>query len=126
MATWAHQTGLVGEDDGLDAVAHTKFHQDPGNVGLDCRLADDQFVGDLAVAQAGREESQDFQLAGSEVSELSGSLGQRMVRGEVGDQTAGDAGREERISVSDGADAGDELVLRCVFEQEAAGARSAS
>jgi hypothetical protein len=48
----AHQAGLVGQDDGLDPVAQLEFGQEPGHVGLDGRLAEDELGGDLGVAQA--------------------------------------------------------------------------
>jgi alkanesulfonate monooxygenase SsuD/methylene tetrahydromethanopterin reductase-like flavin-dependent oxidoreductase (luciferase family) len=48
----ADQTGLIGEDDGLDPVAQLEFGQEPGHVGLDGRLAEDELGGDLGVAQA--------------------------------------------------------------------------
>jgi hypothetical protein len=45
---WAHESGFVGEDDGLGAVAQVEFHQHAGEVRLDGGLADEQRAGDLA------------------------------------------------------------------------------
>ena len=45
----SHQSGFVGEHDGLGAVAQIELHQDSGEVRLDGRRADEQRPGDLAV-----------------------------------------------------------------------------
>jgi len=46
------ETGLVGEDDRLDAVAEVEFLEDAGDVGFDGPVANDEFGGDLRVGQA--------------------------------------------------------------------------
>lgn len=54
-ATRAHgvdDAGLVGEDHGLYAVPDLELGQDPGDVGLDRRLSDDDLRGDLGVGAA--------------------------------------------------------------------------
>ena len=54
----ARKAAAVGEDDGLEPIAHTQLHQDPGDVGLDSALADVEPSGDLCVgAPVGRQES---------------------------------------------------------------------
>src|SRR5579864_4548683 len=44
-----HQSALVGEDDGLDAVPQIQFREDVGQVGLDRRFANEETVTDLGV-----------------------------------------------------------------------------
>ena len=46
------QTGLVGDDDSLDAVSDSELGQDPADVGLHLVLPDDELPGDLDVRQA--------------------------------------------------------------------------
>lgn len=45
----AHQSRLVGDNDGLNPVAKAKLHQHPGDVCLDRALPDEQRRGDLGV-----------------------------------------------------------------------------
>src|SRR5205809_3005668 len=48
------ETGLVGEDDRLYAVAQVEFLEDAGDVGFRGSVADDEFGGDLGVREAAR------------------------------------------------------------------------
>ncbi len=47
--TGLNETAFIGEDDRLDAVAHTQLREDVGDVGLDRRLTDVEQGGDLRV-----------------------------------------------------------------------------
>src|SRR6185437_13722098 len=47
-----NRAGLVGEDDGLDAVAQAELGEQVTDVGLDGRLADEEVLGDLQVGAA--------------------------------------------------------------------------
>ncbi len=49
---WLDQAGLVGQDDGLHAVAQAQLAQQAVNVGLDCCLGQVKARGDLGVGQA--------------------------------------------------------------------------
>jgi hypothetical protein len=56
---------LVGEDDGLDAVAEVELRQDAADVALDGRLGHDEPLGDLAVRETAGDENEDLALAGA-------------------------------------------------------------
>src|SRR4051794_39420903 len=49
---------LVGDDHGLDPVAHAELGEDPGDVRLHRRLRDDELLGDLGVRQAAGKETE--------------------------------------------------------------------
>ena len=49
------ETGLVGEHDGLDAVAEVELGEDPVDVCLDGGRLDDELLGDLGVGKPPRE-----------------------------------------------------------------------
>ena len=40
-AARGNESGLIGNDDRLDAIAHAELKEDPGDVGFDRGLADD-------------------------------------------------------------------------------------
>ena len=65
-AAGGDQAGLVGEDDGLDAVAQAQFREDAGDVGLHRRLAEEQRGGDLGVRHAAGDQAEDFEFAGGQ------------------------------------------------------------
>src|SRR5215211_8234880 len=67
-----NEAGLVGEDDGLDAVAEAEFLQEARDMCLDGRVADDELLGDLGVGEAAREEPQDLELAGGQLGDRIG------------------------------------------------------
>src|SRR5215207_3584941 len=50
------EPGLVGEHDGLDAVAQAELGQQPRDVRLDRRFLDGEQLGDLGVGEALRDE----------------------------------------------------------------------
>jgi len=113
--------GLVGEDDGLNAVAQAEFREHPPDMRLDGGVGHDELLGDLRVGEAAGDEFQDVELAGRQVVELWG----RLLRGWVVaderlDQPPGDGRGEQGFSVADGADARDELFGWDVLEQESA------
>jgi hypothetical protein len=56
---------LVGEDDGLDAVAHVELLQEVPDVRLDRGQRDHQLLGDLAVGEAAAHELEHLELAAS-------------------------------------------------------------
>jgi hypothetical protein len=49
LAAGLHEAALVGEDDGLDSVAHVELAKDARDVWLDGRLADDELRGDFGI-----------------------------------------------------------------------------
>ena len=65
----AHEAGLVGEHDGLDAVAQAELREQARDVGLDRRVADDELRRDLGVRQPARDELEDLELARGELVE---------------------------------------------------------
>jgi hypothetical protein len=92
-------------------------------VRLDRRLAHDQLGGDLGVRQPARDELEDLELArGQLVEALRRLRRRRRRRGELLDQPLRDRRGEQRLALSDDADARRELLRRDVLEQEAAGA----
>src|SRR4029453_9201131 len=58
-----HQPGLVGQDDGLNAVAEVQLAEDARDVALDRRLAEEQALRELGVGKPLCEQLQDFELA---------------------------------------------------------------
>ena len=72
------EPALVGEDDGLDAVAQVELGEDAGDVRLHRRLADEQLGGDLGVGQPAGEQPQDLELARAQLGQRRGGrAGQR-------------------------------------------------
>ena len=45
----SYESGVVGEDDGLDAVVEVELGEDVADVGLDGGSAEEEFVGDVGV-----------------------------------------------------------------------------
>jgi hypothetical protein len=113
--------GLVGEDDGLNAVAQAEFREHPPDMRLDGGVGHDELVGDLRVGEAAGDEFQDVELASRQVVELRRRLrGRLVVTDERLDQPPGDGRGEQGFSLADGADARDELFGWDVLEQESA------
>ena len=116
----------VREHDGLHPVAQVELGQAVRDVGLDGGLAQDEPFGDLGVGQSLAEQLQHLALALGEPVEQRGVLRRRARGGawrggHLGDDAAGDLGREQGVAAPDGADRLDELVGLAVLEQEAAG-----
>jgi hypothetical protein len=114
------ESGLVGGDDGLDAVSEVELHQDPGDVRLDGRVADEELACDLGVREPAREEPEHLELARGELLHPLGLVAERRAACELGDQPTGDGWCEERLAAGDDTDCGDELRGGRVLEQKAA------
>src|SRR3954468_5378938 len=94
---------LVGEDDGLDAVAEVELLEDVSDVRLDGGVTDEQLLGDLGVGEAACDQLEDFEFALVEVVQLLGPLTPRRA-GELVDHVLCDGGRQEGVSSGDDAD----------------------
>jgi phenylalanyl-tRNA synthetase alpha chain len=117
------ESGLVGDDDQLRAVPGTEFHHGMADVGAGGGWAEEQCGADLVIAHALTDERQDLTLSFGEDGEpVSGGLVGCASCGELGDEAARDARREQRLSVGDHANAVQELGRAGVLEQEPAGA----
>src|SRR5699024_8981440 len=68
----ADESGFVGEDDGLDAVADLEFHEDASDVGLDRRLSEEEPLSDLGVAQPLGDEHEHLPFARSQRLQAAG------------------------------------------------------
>jgi len=97
----ADQASFVGADDRLDAISDSQFHEDAGDVRLDGGIGDDQLAGDLAVAHAGREEWEHFELSRGELVNAGAARDECRWGRELFDQAAGDAPREQRLTLTD-------------------------
>ncbi len=96
--SWLHDAGFVGEDDCVYPVGEVEFHEHPGDMGLDRRVADHEGFGDLAVGQASCQEGQDFAFTGGEVIDAGGGLeGPARAAGELLDDRARDGRRQQRV-----------------------------
>jgi hypothetical protein len=91
-------------------------------VGLDRVLLDDQFLGDLDVGQAARDQPEHLLFPRGELAQLRRQLGRPAGgEGEPGDEPAGDDGIDEGVARGQTAHRGHQLVRRGVLEQETAG-----
>src|SRR5699024_5668930 len=68
----ADETGFVGEDDGLDAVADLEVHEDASDVGLDRRLSEAAPLSALGVPQPLGDEHEPLPLARSQRLQAAG------------------------------------------------------
>src|SRR5437899_3667187 len=64
------ETGLVGEDHRLHAVAQVELLEDASDVGFYGSIADDELGGDLGVREAAREPLEHLELTGRQPIEL--------------------------------------------------------
>src|SRR5690348_2256758 len=64
------QAGLVGEHDGLHAVAQAELLEDVSDMRLDRRLADVALLGDLGVGQPAGDEAKNVSFASRELGHL--------------------------------------------------------
>src|SRR5215813_3119423 len=115
--------GLVGDHDQLDPVAAVQLGQEPAHVRLDRGHAQVQARGDLGVGHPGGDQREHLALA---LGELRKHLIARRrygtwPAGELGDQAPGDARRQQRLSAGDHPDGFEQLLRRCVLEDEPAG-----
>jgi phosphatidylinositol alpha 1,6-mannosyltransferase len=120
------EVGLVGDHDGLDAVAEAEFGQDARDVGLHRRFGQEQAAGDLDVAQSLRDQGQHFAFPGRQRGEIAVQRRRppRFGCGEAFDQAAGDGRGEQGVAVPDDADRRDQIFGGDVLEQKAAGAQA--
>jgi hypothetical protein len=113
---------LVGQGDQLCAVAGAEFGHGAADVGLGGGVADGEGGGDVGVAQAVRDESDDLPFSrgelgqGGRVEPWGGLIGQ------TGDQPAGQSRGEEGLAAGDDVDSVQELAGFGVLDQEAGGA----
>src|SRR5215469_153631 len=126
LATGSDQAGLVGQDDGLDAVAEVELGKYAPDVDFDSSFGQVQVVGDLTVGPSGGDLDEDGLLAVGELAEQdipvllparSGYQGDELV-----DEPAGRRGGEDRVAASDGADSGEQLGRWRVLQEKPAGA----
>lgn len=89
MVAGVDQARLVGVDDRLNAISQSQFHQYPGDMRLDGRLAHGQCVGDLAVAQPGGQATEDLELPWRELVELIGRASAGSCGGELRERSRG-------------------------------------
>lgn len=91
LRTGLDESGLVGDDDRLCAVAQVELREHARDVCLHGRLCDDEGLCDLAVREATPHERDDLQLARGQVDELfATSVGGRRAAAELLDQSACD------------------------------------
>src|SRR3954454_22707193 len=62
-ASGLEETALVGEHDGLCAVPQLQLLEQPGDVGLDRGVADEQLAADLGVREPAGDQSEHVHLA---------------------------------------------------------------
>src|SRR5439155_24855603 len=99
------------------------LQEDAGDVRFHRRLADERLGGDLGVRQSAGYEAQDVGLAGGQPVEPGRGAVRRGRRSldERLDQPTGDNRGQQRLTVGDGVDGGDELLGWYVLQHEAAG-----
>src|SRR5215467_2078179 len=126
LAAWLDEPGLVGEHDGLDAVAEAELGQYPPDMDLDGSLGQVHLAGDLAVGEPGGEPGEDGAFPVGELAEQGipvGLLaGGREQGDELVDEPPGRGGGEDRLTAGHGADGGEQFGRRGVLEEESAGA----
>src|SRR5262249_36928679 len=84
VAAWLEEAGLVGQHDGLDAVAEVELGQYPPDVDLDCSRGQVHLVGDLAVGEPGGEPGEDGLFPVGELAEQGIGVGLLAGAGEQG------------------------------------------
>src|SRR6266542_4841158 len=120
-SAWPDESGFVGEDDSLHAVTQVELGEDARDVALHSRLADVELIRDLHVREAPGEETQDVELAPTQVGCGAGKPhARRWSAAEVLDQAPCDRRCEERLPTHDRPHGGSELLALGVLEQKAA------
>ena len=112
---------LVGEHDDLDAVAEAELGEDPGDVGLHGRLADEECRGDLGVGVAGGDTDQHLALALGQLVQRRWWCRRSCATGELFDHSPGHCGIDQAGPGSRRPDCAHQVLGSCVLEQEAAG-----
>lgn len=98
MGPGEDEAGLVGQHDCLDTVAEAEFGQHAADVRLDGGLAEVELGGDLGIGEAPGEAEQYVALPVGEVTEHVRRRGGSRPPNELGQQSAGDRGRDERVA----------------------------
>src|SRR5262252_3660631 len=80
------EAGLVGQHDGLDAVAEAELGQYPPDVDFDGSLGQVHLAGDLAVGEPGGEPGEDVPFPVGELAEQAIAAGLLAGGGEQGDE----------------------------------------
>src|SRR5262249_11101202 len=126
LAAWLDEAGLVGQHDGLDAVAEVELGQYSPDMDFDGSLGQVHLAGDLAVGEPGGEPGEDGPVPvgwpaeqGSGVGLLAGA-GQQ--GGELVDEPPGRGGGQDRLAAGHGADGSQQVRGRGVLEEKSAGA----
>ncbi len=116
-----HQASLVGGDDELYPVSGAQLGQQPGHMGLGGACADVEGGGDLGVGHAEAHQLEHLAFAVGDPDELAGPAAGSGLAGELRDQAAGDARRDDGVAARDHADRGQDVLQSHVLDQEAAG-----
>ena len=102
LAARLDEAGLVGQHDGLDAVAEAELGQYPPDMDLDGSLGQVHLAGDLAVGQADGEPGEDGPFPVGEPAEQGIAVGLLAGVGEQGDELVdeppGRGGGEDRLA----------------------------
>src|SRR5690625_4146933 len=124
LRSGSHEPRFIGDDDGLDSVTCPQLREHSPDVGLHGRLRHVQLRRDLLVRPAAGHEHEDLALAVGERIEHRGlgllRIGQHAR--EVGDEPSGGGGGDDGLALVHGADRGEHLLGRGVFEEERRGA----
>src|SRR5215207_11210648 len=116
------QSGVVGVDHRLDAVAQRQLVEDVVHVGLDGALAEEQLGTDLGVRPAAGQLAEHVDFAGGEPGQVGGRRRVGAGGGELLDQAAGDGGGQQGVALRRDPHGPYEVLGRDVLEEEAAGA----
>src|SRR3569833_2334526 len=119
--TSACQAALIGEDDGVDAIAEAELAEHRRHVRFDGGRLDHERSRDLCVRHPAREEQKNVAFTGGQLVECGND--RRRPRGLL-DQPPRARGGEGRIAVVRRTDGGDELLRRRGLEQEAGSTRA--
>jgi hypothetical protein len=117
-----YQVRLVGENDELRAIPGTELDHRPADVRASCGRADDQPGGDLVVAEAVADQSDDLSFPLGQAVETRMRLGggTETSGAELGHHTTCDRRREQRVALGDEADGPQQLGRLRVLEQKSA------
>ena len=91
------QTSLLGELDGLSTATSAELIKDAARMGLDGVLADEKALGDFAVAEAGGNQAEDFEFAGSDTE-----IGETLRVGSEGGGGGGGRGESTGLAAGEG------------------------
>ena len=115
------EAGLVGEDDELGPIARPHLDHRPADVGARRGRAHDQPLGDLVVGQPLGDQRDDLALAVGEHVEARRELRLLGSAGELLDEAAGDARRQQGVAVHDRPHGAHQLGRLGVLDEEAVG-----